>query len=91
MAIKGLPFPTFAPPQGGGGITQVKMAPSQVRFPTARTGSGRVQPETIESVGGLLGFGADSLLKGLGGIFGQSEAEKNDEYLKSLDVLKTKI
>jgi hypothetical protein len=84
--ISGLPFPTFAPPQGGGGITQVKMAPSQVRFPTAGRFARRApEPETEEIIGPLLGFGADSLLKGLGGIFGQSEAEKNVEYLKSLE------
>jgi hypothetical protein len=82
--ISGLPFPTFAPPQGGGGITQVKMAPAQVRFPTARTGGGRVQPETIESLGGLLGFGADSLLSGLGGLFGKDQKLTDEEFLENL-------
>ena len=82
--ISGLPFPTFAPPQGGGGITQVKMAPAQVRFPTARTGGGTYQPETIESVGGLLGFGADSLLSGLGGLFGKDQKLTDEEFLENL-------
>ena len=31
-----MPFPTFGGPKDAGGITPVKLAPTQMRFPTTR-------------------------------------------------------
>jgi len=72
---------------GGGGITPIKMQAAQVRFPTARGPVRRApEPTTKEILGPLLGFGANSLLSGLGGLFGKDEPETADEYLKSIGV-----
>jgi len=44
------------------------------------------EPEISEILGPLLGFGANSLLSGLGGLFGKDKPETADEYLKSIGV-----
>ena len=88
LANGGPPNPFGGPAiTGGGGITPIKMPAAQVRFPTARGPVRRAPaPTTKEILGPLLGFGANSLLSGLGGLFGKDEPETADEYLKSIGV-----
>ena len=70
---------------GGGGITPIKMQAAQVRFPTARGPVRRApEPTTKEILGPLLGFGANSLLSGLGGLFGKDEKLTDEEFLENL-------
>ena len=70
---------------GGGGITPIKMQAAQVRFPTARGPARRApEPTTSEILGPLLGFGANSLLSGLGGLFGKDEKLTDEEFLENL-------
>ena len=64
-----LPFPTFGGPKQGGGIMDVKLAPSQMRFPTARRPAPRrtVEPDLDEKLAPLLPFlvgGIQDLIKG---------------------------
>ena len=88
--IRTLAFPTFGGEKTGG-ITPIKMNPAQIRFPTARGPARRApEPEITEILGPLLGFGADALLGGLGGLFGRSEKEKDAEYLSSLENIEDK-
>ena len=82
---------TFGGPAitGGGGITPIQMQGANLSgmFPKSRGPVRRApEPETSEILGPLLGFGANSLLSGLGGLFGKDEPETADEYLKSIGV-----
>ena len=77
---------------GGGGITPIKMQAAQVRFPTARGPVRRApEPTTKEILGPLLGFGANSLLSGLGGLFGKDEPETREEILESIGASQAQI
>ena len=63
------PFPTFGGPKDGGGIMDVKLSPSQMRFPTARRPASRqtTEPDLDEKLAPLLPFalsGLKSLFKG---------------------------
>ena len=82
--IRTLAFPTFGGEKTGG-ITPIKMNPAQIRFPTARGPARRApEPETTEILGPLLGFGADALLGGLGGLFGKDQKLTDEEFLENL-------
>ena len=64
--IGGLAFPTFAQPKGDG-ITQVKMAPSQVRFPTARSGGSSSSTNPLAGIAPFaLDYGIDYLFDKFG-------------------------
>jgi len=79
------PFPTFGGPKDGGGIMDVKLAPSQMRFPTARRPASRRTPEptTKEKLGGLAPFA----LEGIMGMFKDTpEVKSREDYLKSIAV-----
>jgi hypothetical protein len=77
---------------GGAGITPIKMQAAQVRFPTARGPVRRApEPTTKEILGPLLGFGANSLLSGLGGLFGKDEPETREEILESIGASQAQI
>jgi len=63
------PFPTFGGPKDGGGIMDVKLSPSPMRFPTARRPAPRrtPEPDLDEKLAPLLPFalsGLKSLFKG---------------------------
>ena len=77
-------FPTFGGPKEGGGIMDVKLSPSQIRFPTARRQPNRetIEPDLTEKLAPLLPF----LFEGIGGMFkGNEEAPLNrDDYLTSI-------
>ncbi len=77
------PFPTFGGKNGIAGITPVKLAPTQMRFPTARGPVRRApEPDTLEKVAPLLPL----LFDGIGSMFsGKQKAPMNREaYLKSI-------
>ena len=77
------PFPTFGGKNGIAGITPVKLAPTQMRFPTARGPVRRApEPDTLEKVAPLLPF----LFDGIGSMFkGKQAAPMNrEDYLKSI-------
>ena len=66
-------------------IPSTKMQAAQVRFPTARGPVRRKpEPEISEILGPLLGFGANSLLSGLGGLFGKDKKLTDEEFLENL-------
>ena len=78
-----LPFPTFGGPKQGGGIMDVKLAPSQMRFPTARRPASRRTPEptTKESLAGFLPLA----LEGIMGMFKDSpEKLTDDQFMETL-------
>ena len=65
-------FPTFGGPKEGGGIMDVKLSPSQMRFPTARRPSQASKPAEVNP----LAFLAPFLLQGIGSkLFGEKEIE----------------
>ena len=77
------PFPTFGGKNGIAGITPVKLAPTQMRFPTARGPVRRApEPDTLEKVAPLLPL----LFDGIGSMFkGKQAAPMNrEDYLKSI-------
>ena len=78
------PFPTFGGPKEGGGIMDVKLSPTQMRFPTARRPASRqkVEPDLTEKIAPLLPF----LFEGIGGMFKGKQAEpmNREDYLKSI-------
>lgn len=78
------PFPTFGGPKEGGGIMNVKLSPTQMRFPTARRPASRqkVEPDLTEKIAPLLPF----LFEGIGGMFKGKQAEpmNREDYLKSI-------
>jgi len=78
------PFPTFGGPKQGGGIMDVKLSPTQMRFPTARRPASRqkVEPDLTEKIAPLLPF----LFEGIGGMFKGKQAEpmNREDYLKSI-------
>ena len=96
LANGGPPNPFGGPAiTGGGGITPIKMQAAQVRFPTARGPVRRApEPEISEILGPLLGFGANSVLSGLGGLFGKDKniykdimqaSRRNSKYIIQKD------
>tara|TARA_R110000803_G_scaffold166897_2_gene230216 strand:+ start:225 stop:1853 length:1629 start_codon:yes stop_codon:yes gene_type:complete len=79
------PFPTFGGPKDGGGIMDVKLSPSPMRFPTARRPAPRRTPEptTKEKLGGLAPFA----LEGIMGMFKDTpELKSREDYLKNTAV-----
>lgn len=77
------PFPTFGGKNGIAGITPVKLAPTQMRFPTARGPVRRApEPDTLEKVAPLLPL----LFDGIGSMFKGKQAEpmNREDYLKSI-------
>lgn len=77
------PFPTFGGKNGIAGITPVKLAPTQMRFPTARGPVRRApEPDTLQKVAPLLPF----LFDGIGSMFKGKQAEpmNREDYLKSI-------
>ena len=76
---------TFGGPQQtkGGGIMDVKLSPSQMRFPTARRPASRqsTEPDLTEKLAPLLPF----LVEGLGGLFSKDPEKLTDQaYLDSI-------
>jgi len=79
-----LPFPTFGGPQQGGGIMNVKLPASQMRFPVARRPAPRraVEPDLDEKIAPLLPFA----LSGLKSLFKDSPELMNDaSFLESIN------
>lgn len=67
----------------GGGIMDVKLSPSQMRFPTARRPASRqsTEPDLTEKLAPLLPF----LVEGLGGLFSKDPEKLTDQaYLDSI-------
>ena len=76
------PFPTFGGKDGIAGITPVKLAPTQMRFPTARGPVRRApEPTDKEKLAPLLPFLVGGITDTLG--IGQSKGS-DEEYLQSL-------
>ena len=76
-------FPTFGGPKEGGGIMDVKLSPSQMRFPTARRQPNRetIEPDLTEKLAPLLPF----LVEGIGGLINRGPEKLTDtEYLDSI-------
>jgi len=76
---------SFGGPQQtkGGGIMDVKLSPSQMRFPTARRPASRqsTEPDLTEKLAPLLPF----LVEGLGGLFSKDPEKLTDQaYLDSI-------
>ena len=82
MATNFTPFPTFGGKDGIAGITPVKLAPTQMRFPTPR-GPVRRSPEPTdkEKLAPLLPFLVGGITDALG--IGQPKGS-DEEYLQSL-------
>ena len=77
------PFPTFGGPKEGGGIMNVKLSPTQMRFPTARRPADRraPEPDTLEKIAPLLPF----LFDGIGSMIkGKPETMTDTQYLDSI-------
>ena len=76
------PFPTFGGPKEGGGIMNVKLSPTQMRFPTARRPANRqkVEPDLTEKIAPLLPF----LFDGIGGILSSEKPMDKNQYLTSI-------
>ena len=76
------PFPTFGGPKEGGGIMNVKLSPTQMRFPTARGPARRApEPDTLEKIAPLLPF----LFDGIGSMIkGKPETMTDTQYLDSI-------
>ena len=90
QGLQGLAFPTFAPPQGGGGITQVKMSPAQIRFPTARSGGSSTSTNPLAGLAPFaLDYGIDFLFDKFGGADSKPTASPAPvpEYLDTDDYL----
>ncbi len=85
MASPFTAFPTFGGPEQGGGITNIKMNPAQVRFPTARRPAPQrrpLEPTTKEKFAPLAPF----LVGGIMDMFkGQPETLSDDLYLESIN------
>jgi len=79
-----MPFPTFGGPKDAGGITPVKLAPTQMRFPTARGPVRRTpEPETIEKIAPFLPL----VTEGVMSLFKDTpKPQSRDDYLKSIAV-----
>jgi flagellar hook-basal body complex protein FliE len=77
-----LPFPTFGGPKEGLGITPVKLAPTQMRFPTARGPVRRTpEPELKETLAPLLPIAVEGIM----GLFkGKPETMTDAQYLESI-------
>ena len=77
-----LPFPTFGGPKDGGGITPVKLAPSPMRFPTARGPARRApEPELKETLAPFLPLAVEGIM----GLFKDEEKPMTrDQYLTSI-------
>tara|TARA_A100001391_G_scaffold205208_1_gene204134 strand:- start:158 stop:1903 length:1746 start_codon:yes stop_codon:yes gene_type:complete len=82
MATKFTPFPTFGGKDGIAGITPVKLAPTQMKFPTTRAPVRRApEPTDKEKLAPLLPFVIGGITDALG--LGQSKGS-DEEYLQSL-------
>ena len=76
------PFPTFGGKDGIAGITPVKLAPTQMRFPTARGPVRRApEPTDKEKLGGFVPLITEGI-KGL--IQGRPEVLSDADYLTSI-------
>ena len=75
MASPFTAFPTFGGPEQGGGITNIKLNPAQVRFPTARRPASKEPRElsTKEKYAGILPL----LVEGVSGLFDKPQAPAN--------------
>jgi len=78
------PFPTFGGKDGIAGITPVKLAPTQMRFPTASRPASRktVEPDTSEQIAPLLPF----LFEGVGNLINRKSNTplNREDYLESI-------
>ena len=75
------PFPTFGGPKEGGGIMNVKLSPTQMRFPTARRPANRepLEISTKDKLAPLLPLAVEGLM----GLF-KGQPTSDQDYLKSL-------
>ena len=78
------PFPTFGGKNGIAGITPVKLAPTPMRFPTARGPVRRApEPDTIEKIAPFLPL----VTEGVMSLFKDTpKPQSRDDYLKSISV-----
>ena len=85
MASPFTAFPTFGGPEQGGGITNIKMNPAQVRFPTARRPAPQrrpLEPTNKEKFAPLAPF----VVGGIIDMFkGTPETLSDDLYLESIN------
>ena len=75
-------FPTFGGPKEGGGIMDVKLSPSQMRFPTARRQPNRepIELSTKDKLAPLLPLAVEGLM----GLFGGKEQTSDEDYLAGI-------